>query len=249
MATVRSLDIFDVARSLGQRPFAATPESVADWIMANYQGSKGGGFNYDTSIEAVYDAFRGGHTTESAINHCLVNGNPKGRTQNASAIKAVMPYILEHQSRCYRTGLTAVAVGRYSARTVFAKIKAPLIRVEGDQAFMVVPGFRMSHRPRDIEIDFACSVALEVLSEGNYAAADFEYLYAGPGPKLSGRKQARMFQAVHGCDRHRFDVDTINRLLDVYVNGVALAAERGADTREPDLRGYRIIDPSQPSMF
>ena len=108
----------------------------------------------------------------------------------------------------------------------------------------------MSHRPRDIEIDFACSVARETFAQGDYHVADFEYLYAGPAPVSGSReKPRRMFQAIHGKDRHQFTLDQINQLLDIFVKGVALAADEGADVREPDLRGYRIIDPNQPSMF
>ena len=155
MASIRSLDILDVARSFGQAPFSATPRSVADWLLIQYMKSSGGGFNYDPAIHTMYDAFRGGHTLESAVLHCSDQGNPKGRKQNASAIKAVMPYALEHKSVCHRIGLTAVAIGRFSGLTIYAKIKTPLLRIEGDKAFVVMPGFRMSHRPRDIEIDFA----------------------------------------------------------------------------------------------
>ena len=58
-----------------------------------------------------------------------------------------------------------------------------------------------------------------------------------------------MFQAIHGKDRHRFTLEQINRLLDIYVNGVALAMDAGVEAREPDLKGYRIIDPNQPGLF
>jgi hypothetical protein len=250
MSTIRSLDIMDIARSLGPRPFAATPRLVADWLSDHYSDKRGGGFNYDPAIGTVFDAFRGGHTQDSAVTHCLHNGNPKGRKQNAEAIAAIMPYALEHKSVCHRIGLTAVTIGRFESRTVFAKLKSPLIRVEGRQAFVVIPGFRMSHRPLEIEIDFVCSVARETFAQGDYQIADSEYLYAGPGPDLGYRSQPRrMFQAIHGKDRHQFTIEQINCLLDIFVKGAALAAQEGADIREPDLRGYRIIDPSQPSFF
>lgn len=246
MASIRSLDILDVARALGPRPFSATPRGIADWLKNEYKDKKGGGFNYDPAICTTVDAFRGGHTLESAIKFCSENGNPKGRIQNASAIKAIMPYALEHSSVCHRIGLTAVAIGRFGGRTVFTKIKTPLVRVEGSQAFVVMPGFRMSHRPNDVEIDFACSVALETFGQGDYAGADFEYLYAGPGP---GPHKGRMFKAIHGRERFRFSLDAINRLLEVFVKGVALAHSDGMDVKEPNLRGYRIIDPYEPRFL
>lgn len=246
MASIRSLDIFDVARSLGQAPFSATPRSVADWLKSEYASKKGGGFNYDPAICTTYDAFRGGHTIESAVRFCAENGNPKGRAQNASAIKALMPYALEHRSVCHRIGLTAVAIGRFDGLTVYTKIKTPLLRVEDQRAYVVMPGFRMSHRPQEVEIDLACSVALETFAQGDYAQADFEYLYAGPGPGIG---KGRMFQAIHGRDRFRFSLDKINRLLETFVGGVALAHREGMEPKKPDLRGYRIIDPNEPRFL
>ncbi len=244
MASIRSLDILDVARSFGQMPFSATPRSIADWLKQEYASKRGGGFNYDPAINTTYDAFRGLHTLESAVDFCSNNGNPKGRAQNASAMKALMPYALEHPSICHRIGLTAVAIGRFDGKTVYAKIKTPLLRVEGSKAFVVMPGFRMSYQPKEIEIDFACSVALETLAGGDYSEADFEYLYAGPGPG-----KGRMFQAIHGSERFRFSIDNINRLLDVFVQGVAIAYKEGFDVKQPNLRGYKIIDPYEPSFI
>jgi hypothetical protein len=109
----------------------------------------------------------------------------------------------------------------------------------------------MSHRPREIEIDLACSVARETFAQGDLSVADSEYLYAGPGPDIAvrGERPRRMFQAIHGRDRHQFSLEQINRLLDVFVRGVALASQAGLDAREPRLTGYRIIDPNQPGMF
>jgi hypothetical protein len=249
MSTIRSIDIMDVARALGSRPFSATPRKVADWLSEQYSAKKGGGFNYDPAISVVYDAFRGGHSLESATEYCRVNGNPKGRQQNSAAIAAIMPYALEHPSVCHRIGLTAAAIGRFNERTIYAKLKTPLVRVEGSQAFVVIPGFRMSYRPQEVEIDFACSVAREILAQGDYSVADTEYLYAGPGPDLGSKdRPRRMFRAIHGKDRHQFSLEQINRLLDIFVKGVALAADEGADIRGPDLRGYRIIDPNQPGL-
>lgn len=243
MASIRSLDIMDVARALGQRPFQATPRTVADWLAAQYVGVQRGSFDYNPAIITTHDAFKGLHTLESAVNYCETRGNPKGRLQNASAIKALMPYALEHKSVCHRIGLSAVAIGRFEGRTVYTRIKAPLLRIEDGKAFIVMPGFRMGFRPLEIEIDFACSVALATFAQDDRSIADFEYLYAGPGP--DGGKE-RMFQAIHGKDRYRFTEDSLNRLLDVFVKGVALAHAEGVDRRAPYLTGYRIIDPQEP---
>ncbi|WP_236617670.1 hypothetical protein [Sphingobium ummariense] len=217
---------------------------MADWLLSEYGGRKGGGFNYDPAINTICDAFRGKHSLESAVRHCQTHGNPKGRKQNVEAIRTLMPYILENTSLCYRIGLTAIAIGRYDGKTVYAKIKAPLLRVRGGKAFIVMPGLRLSYIPSEIAIDFACSVALSIFAQDDHEGADFEYLYAGPA-----LGSARDFRAIHGRDRFRFTGDAIDRLLDIYVKGVALAEARGADTKSPILNGYRIIDPQAPRFF
>ncbi len=243
MSSARALDILDISRSLGPEPMRATPEQVCDWIVEEYSKKSGGGFNYDPCMSVIFDAFRGGHDEESAILSCLTQGNPKGREQNASAIRTLMPYILQNKSICHRIGLIAVAIGRIKGRTVYAKIKAPLLRINNGKAYVVMPGLRMSHRPDEVAIDVACSIAHAVLAQGDMARAEFEYLYAGPGIGKS-----REFRVIHGTWRARFDEQAIDQMLNVYVEGVALAADVGVSITEPKLAGYRIIDPNQPGM-
>jgi hypothetical protein len=155
-----------------------------------------------------------------------------------------MPHVLSNISTCHRIGLTAVAIGRFSGRTIYAKIKAPLLRIGPENAYVVMPGLRMSYRPNEVAIDVACSVAMAVFAQSDLAKAEFEYLYAGPG--ASGERE---FRSIYGRGRARFGQDTIDQLLDIFVKGVALAAEVGVSISEPKLVGYRIIDPIQPSFF
>ena len=119
-----------------------------------------------------------------------------------------------------------------------------MVRVRHSEAFVVVPGFRMSHRPIEAEIDVACSIVLAHLARDDYSSADFEYLYAGPG--ASGHRE---FRAILCQDRHIFDRDIVDALLDIYVKGIALAVGAGVDLHSPGLAGYRVIDPDQPSIF
>lgn len=244
MAGLLLLNVMDVARALGIDPRRATPETVADWLLNEYARKTGGGFNYNTAINTLYDLFRGAVTYDKAIMHCLTAGNPKGRPQNAEAIKTVAPYALENISTCYRIDFTAVAVGRIKDQTAYVGIKAPMVRVVHNEAFVVMPGFRKSFRPVETQIDLACSIALATFGRDDFASADFEYLYAGPG--VSGQRE---FRAIRGRDRKIFDRDEVDTLLDVYVKGVALAIEAGAELREPNLKGYRIIDPREPTFF
>jgi hypothetical protein len=243
MSSARALDIIDISRSLGAEPMRASPQNVCDWIVEEYSNKAGGGFNYDPSMSVIFDAFRGGHDEKSAVLACLSHGNPKGREQNASAIRTLMPYILANRSICHRIGLIAVAIGRISGKTVYAKIKAPLLRIKDGKAYVVMPGLRMSHRPDEVAIDVACSIAHAVLAQGDMARAEFEYLYAGPG-----LGKAREFRAIHGTGRARFDETAIDHMLNIFVEGVALAANVGVSITEPKLSGYRIIDPSQPGL-
>lgn len=244
MSSILFLNVLDVSRSLGQTPTKATPNSVAAWMINEYQKRRGGGFNYDPAISAIYDLFRGEHTVESAVLHCLTHGNPKGRRQNADAIKAVAPYALANISTCHRIGHTAVVAGRLPGKNVYIGIKAPMVRVVHDEAYVVMPGFRMSHRPAEPEIDVACSIALATFGRDDFARADFEYLFAGPD--IAGK---RSFRAIKGRERKVYDRDAVDAFLEIYVSGIAIVLEAGFDAPQPDLRGYRIIDPLEPELF
>jgi hypothetical protein len=244
MSSVALVNVLDAARALGQEPTRATPDTVADWFRREYLPKRGGSFNYDPSMNSTYDLFRGGLKTDEAVMHCLSNGNPKGRSQNADVVKQIGPYAEKNISTCYRVGFLAVPVGRIKGRIIYLGVKAPLVRVVHDEAFFVLPGYRMSYRPAEREIDVACSVVLAQLGRDDYAAADVEYLYAGPG--IDGK---RMLRVIHGKERRIFDADGVDRLMDVYVKGIALLDADGVEIREPSFRGYRIFDPSQPSFF
>jgi hypothetical protein len=244
MSSLLLLNVLDLARSFGNDPEKATVENVAEWLLSEYARNRGGGFNYNPAIQTLYDLFRGAGDYNSAVLHCVSSGNPKGRRQNSEAIKVVAPYAMANLSNCYKIGLTAVAVGRIRDKTVYVGIKAPIVRVCDGGAFVVMPGFRMSYRPSERQIDLACSIALANFARDDFASADFEYLYAGPG--LSG---GREFRAIRGRHRRVFDRDEVDSILDVYVRAVALTLDAGVEAREPNLQGYRIIDPREPTFW
>lgn len=238
MSSLLFLNVLDVARSLGLSPLKTSPAQVRDWLIENYSRKPRGGFNYDPAANCLHGLFSGVLTEAQAKLHCLTSGNPKGRSQNSSAISEIAPYALKNPSTCYRIGFAAVAVGRVGAETVYVAIKAPLVRVVHSDVMVVMPGFRMSYRPAEPEINVACSIVLANFARDDFADADFEYLYAGPG--LNGRRE---FRAIRGRDRHVYDRDQVDALLDVYVKGIALAAEAGMDLNKPNLAGFRVIDP------
>src|SRR5262249_30356279 len=144
----------------------------------------------------------------------------------------------------YRIGHSAVVVGRIRGETVYIGIKAPMVRVVHDEAFVVMPGYRMTYRPEEPEIDVACSIALATFARDDFASADFEYLYSGPD--ISGQ---RTFRAIKGRDRQVHDQDAVDGLIDVYVRGLALVLDAGVSPTRPDLRGYRIVDSQEPRFF
>jgi hypothetical protein len=235
------MNFLDVARSLGSDPLNASPERVRDFLNAEFS-RKGGAFNYNTSINSLFYLFRGGSLAD-AETYCASHGAPAGFKPNVEAVRLAGAYAMANPSNCYRTPFSAVAVGRLSDdRTAHMAIKAPLVRVADGQAYVVVPGFRMGHRPVDIEIDVAASFALAQFGRDDFSEADFEYLYAGPGDG------GRVLEVYHGRNRHVFDVDTVDAFLDVYVRGLDLAISEGMSAPEPNFRGYRVVDPNQPGL-
>jgi len=234
-------NVLDAARSLGPKPSDATPEAVRDWFLSEYLAKRGGGFNYDPASFAAYELFRGAASKELAVRYCKTNGNPKGREQNASAIAAVADYALANISRCHRIGFLAVEVGRAHGKSVYVGIKAPFMRVIARDARVIVPGFRMSHRPNEAEIDVVCGITRAHLARDDYAASDIEYLHAGPGP--DGK---RLFRPILGRERTLPSADEVDGLLDVYVRGIALLMVAGLESSPPNFKGYQVRNLDEP---
>lgn len=244
------LNVLDIARSLGENPEAATPSSVSHWLGKNYKLNKGGGFSYDSSISMLPGLFAGDFSIETAKDFCRQKGNPIGRKHNCDVVDLVGPYALSQNSKCYKVDFSAFVIGRFSSKNVYAGVKAPLVRIAGANVFVVLPGFRMGHRPREKEIDVACSIILSFLARDDFEKADIEYLYAGPASSVRRKiRPVRTFFPIHGKDRFLYNRDQVDNLLDVYVRGVALAVELGAAFKDANLRGYRVIDPDQPGMI
>ncbi|WP_224704107.1 hypothetical protein [Devosia aquimaris] len=243
MSSFLLTNVLDTARALGPDPFSATPKSVHDWFLEQYLNKRGGRFNYDPAFLAAYDLFRGAVGKDEAIRYCLSNGNPKGREQNASAVKSIADYALANVSVCHKIGFLAVEVGRASGKSVFVGIKAPFIRIDGRSANLVMPGFRMSHEPSEREIDVACAITSAHLARDDYEEADIEYLYAGPGG--TGK---RSFRSILGRDRRLPSIDEVDRLLQVYVEGIDMLIRSGESARSPNFRGYQKRSFDQPGF-
>lgn len=243
MSSLLLTNFLDIARSLGPNPLHATPASVEAFIRRELRGG-GGTFNYNAAINCLPDLFKGQMTVEQAEAYCSSHGAPAGWRQNSTAIIVAGTYAVENLSNSYRIPFTAVPIGRVSTGQVaFMSIKAPLVRVQGDNVYVVVPGFRMGHRPQGIEIDVASSFALANFARDDFSEADFEYLDCSRG--VSGERELNVFR---GHDRRIFNLDEVDEMLDIFVRGLDRAMMAGMPARAPSFRGYHVIDPDQPRM-
>jgi hypothetical protein len=209
--------------------------------MTEYLRRKGGGFNHDTSILATGDVFRGRITTRQAEQYCLSKGSPAGREQNAAIVRLVGPYAEQRHSVVHKVGYLAVPVGRFNGRSIFLGVKAPYVRINAAEGCLVIPGFRKTFLPSDDQILFPCSLAYHQIARDDFAGVLPEYLYAGPG----NGGEDRVFKAVLGKPNDVLLPDQIDDLLNIYIQGIVRVLEHGHGLRNPNLTGYRVIDPDQ----
>ncbi|MES3109054.1 hypothetical protein [Sphingomonas aurantiaca] len=109
---------------------------------------------------------------------------------------------------------------------------------------VVIPGFRLGHKPVGIEIDVAASLALATFARDDFAEADYEYLDCSRGPL--GQRELSVYR---GKDRMILTLDEIDHFLDIYMRGLSLAIDAGMTANNPNFRGYHVIDPNQPRMI
>ena len=244
MSSLLLMNFLDVARCLGESPLDARPEQIAAFMKREFRPG-GGGFNYNSSIVSLPALFRGDLTVKKALEYCSSHGAPAGWKPNCEAIELAGSYAAAQRSNCYRIPFSAVPIGRLPGDiTAYMGIKAPLVRVQNGEVLVVVPGFRLGHRPVGIEIDVAASLALATFGRDDFSEADYEYLDCSRGS--SGERELSIHR---GRDRRIFSLDEVDYLLTLYVRGLALAIGSGMDAKRPNFRGYHIIDPDQPRMI
>lgn len=179
------MNFLDVARCLGGDPLNAQPEEVASFMKREFRPG-GGGFNYNTSIVSLLDLFRGSATIEEAVDFCSTHGAPAGRKPNCEAVEIAGSYAITQRSSCYRIPFSAVPIGRLPGDiTAYMAIKAPLVRVCEGEVFVVVPGFRLGHRPMGTEIDVAASLALATFGRDDFSEADYNIWTAAEVRRVS----------------------------------------------------------------
>lgn len=83
MVGVYLVNVLDVARSLGIDPTRVTPESVAQWLVAEYMKKRRGRFNYNPAINKTFELFRGRcpHQT-SPLSIVRTTAEPRYQTAN-----------------------------------------------------------------------------------------------------------------------------------------------------------------------
>lgn len=178
------------------------------------------------------------------MEYCSKHGAPAGWKPNCEAIEIAGAYASSQRSSCYRIPFSAVPIGRLSgSRTAYMAVKAPLVRIRDKEVFVVVPGFRLGHRPEGVEIDVAASLALATFGRDDFSEADYEYLDCSRGS--SGERELRVYR---GGERRIFSLDEVDELLSIYIRGLSLAIDSGMNANKPNFRGYKIIDPDQPRM-
>lgn len=244
MASLLLMNFLDIARCLGPDPLNANPTNIAAFMKREFRPG-GGGFNYNTSITSLPDLFRGAITVDEAVEYCSKHGAPAGWKPNCEAIEIAGSYAASERSSCYKIPFSAVPIGRLpNNKTAYMAIKAPLVRVNRSGKYVVVPGFRLGHKPEGVEIDVAASLALATFGRDDFAEADYEYLDCSRGS--SGERELAIYQ---GKDRRIFSLDEIDFLLDLYVRGLVLAIDAGMTASKPNFNGYRVGDPDQPRML
>lgn len=245
MATLGLVNLFDIARSLGDDPKRATPHEVRDWLWSNYLSQTGGGFNYDTAIHALELGFRGAMTEGEAIRYCMTHGNAAGRSQNAAVVRAAWKYVEANQGDVYRSGYSAVVVGRHRGIELMAGVKAPFVRVRDGVAYCPLPMFRSSFRPSGLQLDFCGSVLAALVLGSDFEEAMPEYLITSP----VGVGHARYFNAILGSSRRLWSSAEVDRVLGIYVEAVGMLLADGHGRGKPRLTGYRVIDPDNPPFI
>jgi hypothetical protein len=239
------VNALDASRSLGPRLAQATAESVEHFLITEYLRKQGGGFNYNPSIFATGDIFRGRINTQEAIKFCESYGSPAGRKQNSKIVKLVGPHAELNQSIVHKIGFLAIRIARYKGYTIYLGLKAPYVRVRDRHGFLVIPGFRKTYLPSDEQIAFPIALAHFQIARDDLSGIDTEYLYAGPGHGGVDR----VFRAIYGEETELLSQDAIDDLLSVYVSGVIRVLERGLGLNKANLAGYRIVDPGQGNLF
>lgn len=244
MASLLLMNFLDIARCLGNDPLNAHPAEIAAFMKREFRPG-GGGFNYNTSIASLPDLFRGAITVDEAVNYCSKYGAPAGWKPNCEAVEIAGSYAISQRSKCYKIPFSAVPIGRLpDQKTAYMAIKAPLVRVNTSGKYVVVPGFRLGHKPEGVEIDVAASLALATFGRDDFSEADYEYLDCSRGS--SGERELAVYQGRH---RRIFNLDEIDFLLGLYMQGLALAIDAGMKASNPNFKGYRVGDPDQPRML
>ncbi len=245
MGNILAVNIVDIVRAYGENLEIRSPEKISEWLLKEYLSRKGGRFNHNPSISCLSGMYSGALGRDDAIAFCSKNGSPAGFRENVEIVRAVAPHCSGQISQCYKHPFVAVPIGRHKGKTIYAKLKAPLTRVSHGDAFIVLPMFRKTFRPSERQIDAIISFARAQWAYGDFSAADVEALVA---KGFSGTPE-RQLSVILGADRELLSVDDIGAFFQPYIEAVGLIIDSGIVTSEPDLKGFRVVDPYQMNFF
>jgi len=240
------LDVMDISRALGENPKTATPFTVYQFLKNNYLKPSGGGFNYNSSIEALRLGLQGKFTLSDAVHHVTSVGAPFGHKFNKAVVNAIWPVVEQNVGRAYPLKYTAVALRRLNGKTIYMSIKAPVITVMPDGAVSIkLTNFRNTFFPNKEQKTFMMSAVKQVLARDDFENANIDLIEArSPNGDLE-----RTLSRIHSSEVELYDIDRVEDLLTTYTQGIEMLFNNGYQTRDAELSRYRVIDPDAPDLF
>jgi hypothetical protein len=243
MSSLFLVSHLDFARAFEGNPERATPESIAHWLEHNWLRRRGGGvWNYTPAMDVLVLAFQGLISLEQAVAHCHAYWHPHGRIENEYVVRCFWSFAREHASKIYKRKSLAAPVGRWQGRNIYIGIKAPLIRVTGKDVLAVMPIFRKTHVPNEVETNLSLTAVQEFCMREGYRDIGTELLRAQGLDKTLERQLI----VDRGSDRRLYSSEEFDSFSGKYARAVALLANSGLGLQRPNFRGYRVWDPDQP---
>lgn len=245
MAGLGLVGVTDVARSFGPDIYAATVESISKWLVREWLGRTGGGFNYNPALYAAVRIMKKEWSYEQALHHVRTRGVSFGQPSNEAVLECLMSYLLAHDGPVYEVPHAAVIVGKVNGRGIHIGVKAPLVRVQAGTPSVVYPAFRKTYLPTEQQAILECSIVREVTAQNDFYGAGLEYVAA----RGTGRGLERVCVVRSSDELELLDKSTVDDLLGKYVEAVKQLWSEGVGLQKPRLGTYHVIDPDQQDLF
>jgi len=242
MSSVFLINHLDFARSFEGCPEKATPETIAAWLKSNWLKKRGGGsWNYVPAMDVLVLAFMGGITLQESLQYCRKYWHPRGRLENELVVQSFWRFAQENRSRVYKRSFLAAPIGRWQGRNIFLGIRAPLIRVTGDELLAVMPVFRKAFVPNVAETNLSMTAVREFCLREGYPDINIELMRA---VGIDGSLERRLV-VERGSERQMYSSEDFDTFAAKFAGAVALLADAGLGLQQPNFKGYRVWDPDQ----